>query len=188
MENEEQTGIYNNKHLSEYFDILSNERRRLAIQILTELGEVSVSELSEEIASAEYGKDPEMLTSDERKRVYTSMNQVHIPKLENCGVVIYNGHKVEPTEKSYELVRYLHRIEDCNTQKLPWLCRFAISSIVLAAAASVLLVRIKKSGSLLTVAAVLLIAAAVIGFYMTYTYLMKVDDGDLTVCFIRGRR
>jgi DNA-binding transcriptional ArsR family regulator len=156
------------EHLNEYFSILSNERRRLAIRTLTELEEVSVSDLSESVASVEYGKDPQKLSSDERKRVYTSMRQVHIPRLEQCGVVRYDGNKVEPTKKNDELAQYIHELEENQGRALEWLFAFAMGSVVLAAVVSILFfwVGVRVIGNLLLATTLLIVVTSITGLCM----------------------
>jgi DNA-binding transcriptional ArsR family regulator len=167
------------EYLNEYFSILSNERRRLAIRILTEVGEVSVSELSESVASVEYEKNPEELKSDEKKRVYTSMTQIHIPKLEECGVVRYDGNKVAPTRKNDELAQYLRELEDGQGNVLQWLFAFAMSSVVLAAVISVLFfwVGVREIGDFFLTTIVLITVTAITGTYTVYVHVLNKRDG-----------
>jgi len=176
-------GEGSHSYLNEYFDILSNERRRIAIRILGELNEVTVSQLSEEVASVEYGKNPEKLTSDERKRVYTSMSQVHVPKLEQCGVVRYNQRGIQPTDKNEELVRYLRGLEGYD-RTLWWMFGFAASSMVLATAASVLFfwVGATKLGNVIPVAIGFVMATAIVGFCVAWA-TQTVEGFDITRAF-----
>ena len=174
------------KYLNEYFDILRNERRRISIRIMTELEEVSISELSEGVASVEYGKEPRKLSSDERKRVYTSMSQVHIPKLKECGVVRYDGRKIEPTKKNDELARYLHELEREQKPALQWMFLFAMSSVALASVASTLFFweGVKRSGDVSLAAVLFTTVTAIIFFYMAYTHLLKGGESVTVVDFL----
>ena len=176
------------RYLNEYFDILRNERRRISIRIMTELDEVSISDLSEGVASVEYGKDPGKLTSKERKRVYTSMSQVHIPKLEECGVVRRDGGKVEPTKKNDELARYLHELEREQKPALQWMFLFAMSSVVLATVASILFFweGLKRGGGA-SLAAVVVVVTAIIFLYLAYSRFLK-DSEAFSVVDLLGRK
>lgn len=74
------------------YDILSNRRRRYAIHYLKQHeGSVDVSTLAEQIAAWENDKTPAELDSQERKRVYISLYQSHLPTLEKRGLVSYDA-------------------------------------------------------------------------------------------------
>jgi predicted transcriptional regulator len=71
-------------------DILRNNRRRRVIESLREHDEpLSVRDLSELLATAETGEDP--APRNVRQSVYVSLHQTHLPKLEELGVVDYDG-------------------------------------------------------------------------------------------------
>lgn len=73
------------------FAILKNPRRRYAIRSLERLGgESTVRELTAEVAATENDVEVEQLRYRQRKRVYTSLYQVHLPKLDEAGVVDYD--------------------------------------------------------------------------------------------------
>ncbi|SFR59128.1 hypothetical protein SAMN04488124_2571 [Halogeometricum limi] len=73
------------------YSMLSNRRRRLALSYLRQTEDkVSVRDLSKEVAAMENGIDREELTYKQRKRVYTSLHQTHLPKLDDVGVVVYD--------------------------------------------------------------------------------------------------
>ena len=74
------------------FDILSSARRRYAISILNRRDEpMQLTELAEEIAALEADTTVEDLTKQQRKRVYVSLYQTHVPKMEEVGIVSYDG-------------------------------------------------------------------------------------------------
>lgn len=74
--------------LDTIFDILRNQRRRLAIEYLRRKDtSTDLSELTEYIAAVENDKPVDDLTSSERKRVYVSLYQTHIPKMEDAGML-----------------------------------------------------------------------------------------------------
>ncbi|RDI69625.1 DUF7344 domain-containing protein [Halopelagius longus] len=75
----------------ELFRILSNSRRRYIIYYLHEEGdEMSLKELAARIAAVENGTAVEDVTDEERQRVYISLYQTHLPKLEEAGIVSYD--------------------------------------------------------------------------------------------------
>lgn len=80
-----------NRNLTEpdIYHILSNPRRREALRHLGENGgKVDVGELSTDIAAAETGERPP--PTNVRDSVYTSLHQVHLPTLEELGVLTYD--------------------------------------------------------------------------------------------------
>jgi len=70
---------------SDTFHVLSNERRRLVLHVLVEQGSSSKRELIDAVATREYGVD--RVPSEKRKRVHVSLLQVHLPKLQDYGVI-----------------------------------------------------------------------------------------------------
>lgn len=76
------------------FEVLSNERRRLAIRYLLTVSErTTLSELAEHIAGLENDKQPAELTSMERKRVYVCLYQHHLPKLADVDAIEFDGQR-----------------------------------------------------------------------------------------------
>lgn len=72
----------------EVFTLLSNERRRRTIACLREREEpVAIRELTREIAALENDIEHEAVTYRQRKRVYTSLHQTHLPALSEAGVI-----------------------------------------------------------------------------------------------------
>lgn len=68
------------------FQALDNERRRLVIQVLKDREPVHMSDVAEDIAFQQFGRD----TGQPRKRVYVSLYQTNIPELERLGIVKYH--------------------------------------------------------------------------------------------------
>jgi hypothetical protein len=74
------------------FDILSTERRRLALQTLMHTdGKMTLSGLAEEIAAIQNGKAPEELSAKERKAVYITLYQDHIPRMVDAEIIDHYG-------------------------------------------------------------------------------------------------
>lgn len=84
---------------SEIHHVLSNERRRMVIEILEEDGSIGLRELSEQIASQETGESPP--PRDARRSVYVSLKQTHIPKLEELKIISYDEDAKEVNQEEH---------------------------------------------------------------------------------------
>lgn len=101
------------------FDILSNTRRRMVLYYLRQHGgSASVKELAEQIAALENEVDTEDLGRQQRKRVYVSLYQTHIPKLRDAGIIEYDDSEgtVWLTNRATEFDSYLTTTESNE----PW--------------------------------------------------------------------
>lgn len=95
------------------FHLLANQRRRAVLYYLGEYEQtVSMRALAERIAAWEHGTTIRMLGSDERQRVYISLYQNHLPKLDESGVIEYDQSRgtVERTERADQLDRYIQSL------------------------------------------------------------------------------
>ncbi|SIS01895.1 DUF7344 domain-containing protein [Natronorubrum thiooxidans] len=105
---------------AELFDVFSNARRRRTVQYLKRQGRsCTLSPLVEQVAAWENDTDPEEVTRTQRRRVYISLYQTHLPMLEEHGIVDWDpdDHTIEllPGDEIFE--PYLdHRLEDDR----PW--------------------------------------------------------------------
>lgn len=73
------------------FDVLASRRRRLILEhLLSVEGVVSAGDLAEHIAAIETGTSVDQLSSYDRKRVYVSLYQNHLPKLAAANVIDYD--------------------------------------------------------------------------------------------------
>lgn len=100
------------------FTLLGNHRRRYVLNACNQAnGETTLSEVAEQVAAWEYGKPIDEVTSAERKRVYTSIQQHHLSKLEDAGLVTVDHDRIETTEKARNLNVYL---EIVPKQNIPW--------------------------------------------------------------------
>lgn len=73
------------------FDILSNSRRRRLLYYLEKRdGSAELRELARLIATAESDSDTEEVPSDAIRRVYISLYQLHVPNLQEFGLVEYD--------------------------------------------------------------------------------------------------
>ncbi|MFB6124120.1 MAG: DUF308 domain-containing protein [Haloferacaceae archaeon] len=94
----------------EIFEILANRRRRFALEALTESdSSLSLGTLAERVAAEENDTTVDRVSTDERKRVYTALQQSHLPKMERAGVVKFDQEtaRVVPTEHLGAVDRYL---------------------------------------------------------------------------------
>lgn len=77
--------------MDDVFHILQTKRRRDVLRyVIDESGPVRLRDLAEYVAANEHGKAVDELTSSERQRVYISLYQSHLPKLDEHGVVTYD--------------------------------------------------------------------------------------------------
>lgn len=121
------------------FTMLSNQRRRHVIHHLKRTGEsASLRDLSRQVGAWENGVDPDELTYKQRKRVYTSLHQSHLPKLADAGVVDYNRDRgtVELGDAASELDVYMEVVPE---GEIPWssyylgLAGLSLATVVVAA-------------------------------------------------------
>lgn len=104
------------------FSVLSNERRRQVLRHLHERpGGSDIRELSQQLAAWENDVSPEAVTYKQRKRVYTSLHQTHLPALAEAGVVEYDRDRgtVNLTEQADVLDDYLATGTD-EAASIPW--------------------------------------------------------------------
>lgn len=100
------------------FDVLSSARRRYVLHLLKTEGEMELTELAEHVAAQENDTTVEELTKQQRKRVYVSLYQTHVPKLEDAGLVEYDQETsmVELRSQAADIDQYL----GANEQTFPW--------------------------------------------------------------------
>jgi hypothetical protein len=90
------------------YELLSNHRRRYVLHYCKRNnGSATLSELAEQVAAWEHEKPVDEVTSAERKRVYTSLQQTHLDRMSDAGVIDYDGDEVALTDKAQELDVYL---------------------------------------------------------------------------------
>lgn len=92
------------------FTALSNRRRRLVVQVLREATEpMDIGTLATRIAALENDIEPEMVSHRQRKSVYTSLHQNHLPRLTDAGFVTADREwvDIQLTEKATVLEVHL---------------------------------------------------------------------------------
>jgi hypothetical protein len=76
---------------STIFEILSSRRRRMVLSLLRGAEEpVDLATLTEQIASEETNQPVDEVPPQARKRVYVSLYQTHLPRLEDAGLIDYD--------------------------------------------------------------------------------------------------
>lgn len=94
-----------NADLNELLIALSNERRRIVIDVLSQVGDegIELGELAERVAAVQEGKPQERVTSQERHRVYVGLKKCHIEKVVGAGLAqaVDRDVKYAPTEDTF---------------------------------------------------------------------------------------
>ncbi|MDQ2052131.1 ArsR family transcriptional regulator [Natronolimnohabitans sp. A-GB9] len=93
---------------SEVFHILGNDRRRAIVQLLAEeSGQVDVSDIASEIAASETDTTP--VPNNLYKSVYVSLQQTHLPQLQEDAVIEYDSDAktIQPGEHFDDVLQYI---------------------------------------------------------------------------------
>lgn len=102
---------FESPHQGDVFEVLSNERRRLVLRALRrhEEGSVDLGVLAEQVAAWENDVDPNAVTYDQRKRVYTALQQTHLPMMDEAGAIRFHDRqgRVEWVEETDDFDYYL---------------------------------------------------------------------------------
>ena len=90
------------------FDLLASHRRRRMLRHLDEYGPTTLREIAEVLTAIEEDEPTEELSESDVRRVYISLYQYHLPKLEKAGVVdVDDEDDVRLTELAEEPLAYL---------------------------------------------------------------------------------
>jgi hypothetical protein len=94
--------------------VLQNPRRRAVLRYLAGESPTTQGELAEHIAGLENDVDPAAVSSTQRKRVYISLYQSHLPKLDEAGAIDFDRNRgtVEATPQTDEFLSYVARVRD----------------------------------------------------------------------------
>lgn len=121
----------------EVFEVLKSPRRRYALYYLRrEGGQTDLSDLTEQVAAWENETTTSALTTEQRKRVYISLYQTHLPKLDEANIVEYDRDAgiVRLGDRASDLNLYLG---DVSREEFPWdryyLALVGASSLLVAA-------------------------------------------------------
>jgi hypothetical protein len=163
------------------FDILSNRRRRYALHALTGTGEeTELGALAEQVAAWENETTVPDVTPAQRKRVYTALQQSHLPRMDEMGVVEFDKRAgtITPTEEIDEFDVYMNVVEGPD---IPWSEYYLALAALSAAAVAAAWVGIPIVSS---IPALGLAAIVVTGFALSaaahvhYTRNIKVGGGE----------
>jgi hypothetical protein len=164
------------------FDVLANRRRRYALHYLRRQGEpVALSDLAEVIAAWETGKAAVDLSSKERKRIYTALQQFHLPKMDEKGLLVYDRHRgvVSLAETTTDLDVYLDVVP---ANEIPWSLYYLGLSVLNAALLAGLWLDALPLGVLPDLAWIACFAAVFVGSAVAHTCYnrrMRLGAGDV---------
>lgn len=100
--------------LDEIFGVLSNERRRHAFRYLQRNcdRQVKLDELVDYITAQENDICVDAIDYKQRKRVYTTLRQTHLPKMNDCGLIDYDRDRgtIEFNDSAEEVGMYLEYV------------------------------------------------------------------------------
>jgi hypothetical protein len=118
------------------FDLLSNRRRRYTLHALTRAdGRMELGPLAEQVAAWENETSVDEVTSTQRKRVYTALQQSHLPRMDDMGALKFDKRagEVEPTEEISKFNVYMDVVQSSD---IPWseyyLALSGVSAAILA--------------------------------------------------------
>ena len=154
----------------EAFEALSNRRRRYVVHWLLEAGtRTELRQLSRQVAAWENDKPLDRVTAQERRRVYNALQQFHLPKLEDTGVIRYDADRgvVEATDELTTLRAYL----DASRRSRRWY-RWCSRSLLLGsglAALGTVLAAAWSLGALGGAALAVLIGAGGVGALLAHS-------------------
>ena len=92
------------------FELLKNRRRRDAIDYLTGRdGTATLSDMAEQLAAQENDVSVDAISSKQRKRVYISLYQCHLPKMDRAGIIEFDKNRgtIVLNEGARQLYPYL---------------------------------------------------------------------------------
>ncbi|ELY59632.1 hypothetical protein C493_04908 [Natronolimnohabitans innermongolicus JCM 12255] len=94
----------------EVFEVLRNQRRRYVLQYLKQDSRpVELGDLTQQVAAWEYETTPDEVTPEQRKRVYTTLQQTHLPKMDESGILVFDSDEgiIRATDRTRDISIYL---------------------------------------------------------------------------------
>jgi len=166
---------------NEAFELLSNERRRYAIHYIKQSGgPVELGALSERVAAWENETSINEVSSDERKCVYTSLQQFHLPKMAEEEVIEFDDRQgtVALSARAEDLDVYLEVVDGWD---IPWseyyLGLAAVNlALVVSSVSSIYPISMLSSASWAVFAAVTFLVSALLHTY--FSTEMRLGQGD----------
>lgn len=142
------------------FTVLRNHRRRYVLYACNQAdGETTLSAVAEQVAAWEYDKPIDHVTSAERKRVYTAIQQHHLSTLEAAGLVVTDRDRIRTTEQAQQLDVYLDVVPE---KTIPWALYYL--GLAVTGGVTVLLAVGGLLPSMVSVSAVTALFIAIVGF------------------------
>ena len=92
------------------FEVLRNQRRRYVLHYLKgDGGPVELGDLAQQVAAWEYETTTDGVTPAQRKRVYTTLQQTHLPKMDEVGILTFDADRgvIESTDRTHDISVYL---------------------------------------------------------------------------------
>lgn len=113
------------------FDLLGNSRRRRVLRHLLDERSITLTKLSARIAAWENDTTVADLGSCERRQVYSSLYQTHIPRLSEHGLVEYDAQQrvVKLTADPEQLRRFL-QVEAPDRETAQWSRYFLWTAVI----------------------------------------------------------
>lgn len=99
--------------LDELLELVQNERRRRIVQYLPRGdGAVAVGDLADHLATQEYDCPPTGPSSVQQKRMYVSLYQSHLPKMDEMDVVAFDKDRgeVKPGPHARRVTQFVERV------------------------------------------------------------------------------
>ncbi|APX96229.1 DUF7344 domain-containing protein [Natronorubrum daqingense] len=152
------------------YHILQTQRRRDVLRYLRRSDEpVVLSDLAEQVAAWEHETTVANLHSDQRQRVYISLYQSHLPKLDARGIIDYDKDRgtIRTNPPLEQFDPYLTGLEDSSSDN-PWPFRYA-GTVGCCGVATVVVASGTVSVPWSSVTAVILAAFALLTGVHTYT-------------------
>ncbi|THE62997.1 ArsR family transcriptional regulator [Salinadaptatus halalkaliphilus] len=146
---------------SEVFHILGNDRRRAIVQLLAqESGQIDVSDVANEIAATESDTTP--VPNNLYKSVYVSLQQTHLPQLEEDAVIEYDSEAktISPGPNFDDVITYINGHSEDQSQLLQLHLVACVLGLALIAIAGLNLPLLSSVDPVLWSVLVLLVVAA----------------------------
>lgn len=121
------------------YDILSSPRRRYVLHYLRTVDEpVEITELAKHVAAWENETSVDEITDRQQKRVYVSLYQTHIPRLESTQIITYDkdSGKVALSAGNTNIDEYLEGADDGLPWQLIYLSLAGLSTLLFGLALS----------------------------------------------------
>jgi hypothetical protein len=155
------------------YEVLSNQRRRFVLHHLRQNGDrETLGTLAEQIAAWEDGVAVDRVTSNHRKNVYTSLQQFHLPKMDERGVVEFDSRagEVELTDDAEDVDVYL---EVVRAHDVPWSLYYFAAGLMSALVVAGHAVGLPLLAGLTELECALFTATAIGTMALAHTYYTK---------------